>query len=93
MSDKQEQDKNNETKPLVTEDKGMVVENLNEFITEYDIYLFREGKHFSLHDKLGAHVIEHKGTRGTFFAVWAPNAASVTVIGNFNGWMKDANHR
>lgn len=92
MSDKQEQDKNNETKPLVTEDKGMVVENLNEFITEYDIYLFREGKHFSLHDKLGAHVIEHKGTRGTFFAVWAPNAASVTVIGNFNGWMKDANH-
>ena len=90
MSDKQ--DKNKETKPLVTEDNGTVVENLNEFISEYDIYLFREGKHFSLHDKLGAHVMEHKGTRGTFFAVWAPNAASVAVIGNFNGWLKDASH-
>jgi len=90
MSDTQE--KNKETMPLVPEDNGTVVENLKEFITEYDIYLFREGKHFSLHDKLGAHVIEHKGTRGTFFAVWAPNAASVSVIGNFNGWLKDANH-
>ncbi len=69
-----------------------VVENLNEFITEYDIYLFREGKHFSLYEKLGAHVIEHNNTRGTFFAVWAPNAKSVSVIGNFNNWLKDANH-
>jgi len=37
-------------------------------------------------------VIDHNGTRGTFFAVWAPNAKSVSVIGNFNGWLKDANH-
>ncbi len=61
-------------------------------ISEYDIYLFREGKHFTLHKKLGAHIIEHNNTRGTFFAVWAPNAKSVSVIGNFNGWRKDANY-
>ncbi len=73
-------------------DKIEVVKNISEFITEYDIYLFREGKHFSLYEKLGAHLIEHNNTRGTFFAVWAPNAESVSVIGNFNSWLKDANH-
>ncbi len=65
--------------------------NEPELISEYDIYLFREGKHFTLHEKLGAHIIEHNNTRGTYFAVWAPNAKSVSVIGNFNGWGKDAN--
>ena len=68
------------------------VVQIEDFITEYDIYLFREGKHFSLHKKLGAHPMKHKDTEGTFFAVWAPNAKSVSVIGNFNGWLKDANH-
>jgi 1,4-alpha-glucan branching enzyme len=61
-----------------------------DFISDYDIYLFREGKHFSLHHKLGAHIMEHNDTSGTFFAVWAPNAQSVSVIGNFNGWSKDS---
>ncbi len=61
-----------------------------EFITEYDIYLFREGKHFSLYQKLGATIMEHNGTKGTFFAVWAPNAQEVSVIGNFNGWSKSS---
>jgi 1,4-alpha-glucan branching enzyme len=60
-------------------------------ISEYDVYLFREGKHFTLYDKLGAHVMEFNNTSGTFFAVWAPNAKSVSVIGNFNGWKKEAN--
>ena len=59
-----------------------------DFITEYDIYLFKEGKHFSLHHKLGAHIIKHNDSQGTFFAVWAPNAKSVSVIGNFNLWTK-----
>ncbi len=63
-----------------------------ELISEYDIYLFREGKHFTLHEKLGAHIMEHNNTKGTYFAVWAPNAKSISVIGNFNGWQKDANH-
>jgi 1,4-alpha-glucan branching enzyme len=72
--------------------KENVVDDIKNIITEYDIYLFREGKHFSLHEKLGAHVIKYNNTRGTFFAVWAPNAESVAVIGNFNGWLKHANH-
>jgi 1,4-alpha-glucan branching enzyme len=71
---------------------GTAVLDVAEFITEYDIYLFREGKHFSLYEKLGAHLIEVDGVKGTFFAVWAPNAKSVSVIGNFNGWLKDAHH-
>jgi len=64
------------------------VEDLPDFITEFDIYLFREGKHFSLFEKLGAHPTTRGRTSGTFFAVWAPNAKSVHVIGDFNGWNK-----
>src|SRR6056297_1078209 len=71
---------------------GNAVQDVVEFITDYDIYLFREGKHFSLYEKLGAHVMELKGVKGTFFAVWAPNAESVSVIGNFNGWQKNVHH-
>ncbi len=56
------------------------------YISDYDIYLFREGNHYSLYDKMGAHVISNKGVTGTHFAVWAPNAAQVSVIGNFNYW-------
>ncbi|MGB3619055.1 MAG: 1,4-alpha-glucan branching protein GlgB, partial [Catalinimonas sp.] len=55
-----------------------------------DIYLFREGKHFNLYDKLGAHVVEHGGQKGTYFAVWAPNAEYVAVVGDFNDWDRSA---
>ncbi len=55
-------------------------------LTDHDIYLFKEGNHFRLYEKLGAHVIEQAGEKGTFFAVWAPNAATVSVIGDFNQW-------
>ncbi len=58
-------------------------------LTEGDIYLFKEGSHFRLWDKLGAHPLTAAapdGREGTHFAVWAPNAASVSVIGDFNGW-------
>ena len=54
--------------------------------TEQDIYLFKEGRHFRLYQHLGAHVITHGGVRGTYFGVWAPNAGSVSVIGDFNYW-------
>ncbi|MDQ3394536.1 MAG: 1,4-alpha-glucan branching protein GlgB [Bacteroidota bacterium] len=54
--------------------------------SDYDVHLFREGKHYSLHEKFGSHIMEHKGTKGTYFAVWAPNASQVTVIGEFNAW-------
>lgn len=54
--------------------------------TDYDIHLFRAGKHFKLYEKLGAHLAEHQEQAGTYFAVWAPNARAVSVIGNFNHW-------
>jgi 1,4-alpha-glucan branching enzyme len=57
-------------------------------ITDDDSHLFNEGSHFRLYDKLGAHIVQHAGERGTYFAVWAPNAEQVSVIGNFNDWDK-----
>ena len=51
-----------------------------------DLYLFGEGTHHRLYEKLGAHPGLRKGVRGTHFALWAPNAARVGVIGDFNGW-------
>ncbi|MGC1244440.1 MAG: 1,4-alpha-glucan branching protein GlgB [Chryseosolibacter sp.] len=56
--------------------------------TDYDIHLFRSGKHFKLYEKLGAHVVTHKGVEGTYFAVWAPNAKIISVIGYFNDWTR-----
>lgn len=60
-------------------------------ITEHDIYLFKEGSHHKLYYKFGAHPMTVDGVNGTYFAVWAPNAKRVTVIGSFNGWNYDAN--
>jgi 1,4-alpha-glucan branching enzyme len=53
---------------------------------EMDDYLLVEGAHRRLWERLGAHVIEHQGVRGTHFAVWAPHARRVSVVGDFNGW-------
>ena len=55
-------------------------------LSDDDIYLFKEGTHADLYHKLGSHVIEKSGVKGTFFAVWAPNADYVSVIGDFNYW-------
>ncbi|MEH3160154.1 MAG: 1,4-alpha-glucan branching protein GlgB [Sphingomonas taxi] len=51
-----------------------------------DDYLIAEGSHFRLYDKMGAHLIEHEGAQGIHFAVWAPNARRVSVVGDFNDW-------
>ena len=51
-----------------------------------DLYLFAEGKHYQIYDKLGAHPMTIDGVRGTYFAVWAPHARAVSVVGNFNLW-------
>jgi len=59
-------------------------------LTEHDIYLFKEGSHFRLFDKLGSHPMSINGQPGTFFAVWAPNAERVSVVGDFNRWDPDA---
>jgi 1,4-alpha-glucan branching enzyme len=51
-----------------------------------DQHLFGEGTHYRLHNRLGAHPLEQEGVSGTWFAVWAPNARRVSVVGDFNGW-------
>jgi 1,4-alpha-glucan branching enzyme len=68
------------------EKKDTQVINTFSLLTDHDIYLFKEGNHFRLYDKLGSHIIENEGVKGVFFAVWAPNAESVSVIGDFNQW-------
>ena len=60
-------------------------------LTDFDIYLLNEGTHYRAYDKLGAHVGVQNGRSGVQFAVWAPNASQVAVIGDFNGWQPDAN--
>jgi 1,4-alpha-glucan branching enzyme len=59
--------------------------------TEHDIYLFKEGSHFRLYDKLGSHPMEVDGKKGTYFSVWAPNAEKASLVGDFNGWNTDSN--
>ena len=54
--------------------------------SDMDIHLFREGKHFKLYEKLGSKVVTNKKQKGVYFAVWAPSAKNVSVIGDFNGW-------
>ncbi len=61
-------------------------------LSGHDIYLFKEGNHFRLYDKLGSHPAVVHGKKGYYFAVWAPNAKQVTVQGDFNGWNKET-HR
>ena len=58
----------------------------NVFITETDRYLFGQGTHYEIYKKLGSHIIEKDGVKGVYFAVWAPGAVNVSVVGDFNGW-------
>ena len=55
-------------------------------LSDQDLYLFNEGSHYRLYEKLGSHFMTVDGEEGTYFAVWAPNAETVFVTGNFNGW-------
>ncbi|NMM48170.1 1,4-alpha-glucan branching protein GlgB [Marinigracilibium pacificum] len=61
-------------------------------LTDFDISLFNSGKHFKLYEKLGSRVTEHENKKGVYFAVWAPNASKVSVIGEFNGWAGDEHY-
>ena len=76
-------------KAKVGREKSRVLHNVS-LLTDHDIYLFKQGNHFKLYEKLGSHVMTVGGEAGTLFAVWAPNAAKVSVIGDFNGWDKNA---
>src|SRR3972149_1898306 len=59
-------------------------------LTPGDLHLFNEGTHYRAYRVLGSHVLTDRGETGTHFAVWAPNAESVSVMGDFNGWSRDA---
>lgn len=59
-------------------------------ITEHDTYLFKEGNHFKLYEKLGCRLMSVNNINGTYFALWAPNAVSVSVVGDFNKWNKES---
>jgi 1,4-alpha-glucan branching enzyme len=59
-------------------------------ISDDDLYLFNEGSHYRLYEKLGAHPMAVDGVQGTYFAVWAPNAKKVSVVGDFNNWNKSS---
>ena len=59
-------------------------------IGELDRYLFGEGRHYQLYHKLGAHPYTYRGQDGYYFAVWAPHAAAVSLVGDFNAWNPDA---
>ena len=71
------------------ETKAATNESSHDFsptLGELDLHLFGEGRHERIYDKLGAHLTTHEGKRGVGFAVWAPNAKRVSVVGNFNEW-------
>ncbi len=62
------------------------VSHAHSLLTEDDLYLFNQGSHFRLYEKLGAHPVTLEGIQGTIFSVWAPAARQVSVMGDFNGW-------
>src|SRR5579871_5986730 len=59
--------------------------------SDFDLYLFGQGKHYRIYEKLGAHPRTVDGVSGVQFAVWAPNALTVSVVGEFNHWDRNAN--
>lgn len=61
------------------------------FITEVDRYLYNNGRHYEIYEKLGAHPENYEGNDGVYFAVWAPHGSQVSVVGDFNGWDPEAN--
>src|SRR5436305_7607712 len=66
-------------------------QEISSLFTDFDLYLFGQGKHYHLYEKMGAHLRSVNGVAGVNFAVWAPNAREVSVIGDFNGWNRSAN--
>ena len=70
--------------------KKQSVERETVFISEADQYVFAQGTHYDIYKKLGAHFSRENGVDGVFFGVWAPNAAEVHVIGEFNGWNEES---
>jgi len=74
----------------VTVGRALGISTQTRWLTGYDLYLFGEGTHRRAYEKLGAHIGEVDGRSGVHFAVWAPNANQVSVIGDYNSWNPDA---
>jgi len=85
-----EQSKTRTKQPLSPKVKTRkaVVPSAAILVGEQDLHFFNEGTHFRLYEKLGAHLLSVDGAEGTYFAVWAPDAEQVSVMGEFNGWDK-----
>jgi 1,4-alpha-glucan branching enzyme len=77
-------------KAVITEVSVFKAVEVYSRFTDFDIGLFRSGKHYKLYEKFGSHVVEFNGVVGTYFSVWAPNAQHVSLIANFNGWNRES---
>jgi 1,4-alpha-glucan branching enzyme len=77
----------NQDRHYDTQSRGSVYYDMS-LLTDDDLHYFNEGTHFSLYEKMGAHLVTNGSMEGTYFAVWAPNAKKISVIGDFNGWNK-----
>ena len=71
-----------------TKSQGSVLYDIS-LLTDDDVYLFNEGSHYRLYEKLGAHPVQKEDLEGTCFGVWAPDAEQVCVMGAVNSWDKD----
>ena len=81
----------NTDSPIKEISSNSISEFKGSLFTEEDVYLFKQGNHFRLYNHLGAHLVNFNGEEGTCFSVWAPNAKSVSVVGDFNGWNNQTN--
>jgi 1,4-alpha-glucan branching enzyme len=73
------------------EEAAIVAQAVPSIFSDDDLYLFGQGKEYRIYEKMGAHPRTVNGVRGVNFAVWAPNAQSISVIGDFNNWNRSAN--
>src|SRR5438477_12869837 len=76
----------------VPDNTSTTQQDTTSIFSDFDLYLFGQGKSYRIYEKMGAHVRTVDGVSGVNFAVWAPNALAVSVIGDFNRWNRGANH-
>lgn len=76
--------------PIIPAPSQVYQPNWFTLFSDFDIHLFRQGRHYQLYEKMGAHLVTDQGIAGTYFALWAPNAKKVSIIGDFNNWDKQA---
>ncbi|TMC20929.1 MAG: 1,4-alpha-glucan branching protein GlgB [Chloroflexi bacterium] len=75
----------------VPDNTSITQQDTTSIFSDFDLYLFGQGKNYRIYEKMGAHVRTVNGVTGVHFAVWAPNALAVSVIGDFNNWQRGAN--